>query len=134
MKTDEEGRHGLQLHLGMSPSLPNSTEELTRRTVESLTEAGANPLCAPLHPNTLLALTRSICRIKNKHGLRPIDLLPPPPPPSRNGATTSDAELDGTEAVRAALRRAEAEFAMTSGGPGNDDIASGESSSDLYGL
>lgn len=78
-----------------------------------------------------LTLTYPICRIKNKHGLRPIDLLPPPPPPSRNGTTTSDAELEGTEAVRAALRRAEAEFAMTSGGPGNDDIASGESGSVL---
>ncbi|KAI5450595.1 hypothetical protein NCC49_002854 [Naganishia albida] len=88
VRTEEEGRQGLQLHL-----------------VESLTEAGANPL------------------IKNKHGLRPIDLLPPPPPPSRNGQN-SNTELEGTEAVRAALRQAEAEFAMTSGGPGNDDIAS----------
>jgi hypothetical protein len=71
-----------------------------------------------------------LCRIKNKHGLRPIDLLPPPPPPRRRGAQSEpddDAELEGTEAVRAALRRAEAEHAMTAGGPGNDDIASGES-------
>jgi hypothetical protein len=86
------------------------------------------PPSLPLYPEALTHPFRKH-RIKNKHGLRPIDLLPPPPPPSRTPAAAAAAdqvEPQGTEAVRAALRRAEAEFVMTSGGPGNDDIASGE--------
>ncbi|GHJ90333.1 hypothetical protein NliqN6_6735 [Naganishia liquefaciens] len=87
VKTEEDEREGLRLYL-----------------VETLVEAGANPL------------------IKNKHALRPIDTLPPPPPPARRGAPVPQAEGDDTEAVRALLRRAEAEMAL--GGAGNGDIAS----------
>jgi hypothetical protein len=56
--------------------------------------------------------TELIGRIKNRHGQRPVDLLPPP---------AEDKESDD-EKVRAALRQAEAEAAIASSG----DVVHGE--------
>lgn len=71
------------------------------------------------------------CSIKNKHSLRPIDLLPPPPPPTRPGATSAasarspeeQAQIESDEAVRTLIRRAEAEIMMGNQGAGDDDVA-----------
>jgi hypothetical protein len=68
-----------------------------------------------------------VVRIRNKHSLRPIDVLPPPPPPPRRGApvpppSESDESL---EAVRALLRRAEAELQLGGRGGDDGDVADG---------
>lgn len=118
---------------------PACTELVTmaRIAVEQLVEAGANPLYVSsghTHwpaPGLNSPLLRSI---KNKHHLRPIDLLPPPPPPPRRGAPLppppgdEDPEVASNEALRSALRRAEAEFGLHgAGGEGmGGDVADGE--------
>ncbi|KAH8085686.1 hypothetical protein HD553DRAFT_310039 [Filobasidium floriforme] len=81
------------LHLAVKIE-ENGREGLREYLVQQLVDAGASPM------------------IRDRHSLRPIDLLPPPPP----GRT------DNSE-VRALLRRAEAELQLGGGAGKNSDVA-----------
>jgi hypothetical protein len=123
----------VQCESGLSASL--SLSSLSQTCNPPMTDSHDLPIS--LYPSPSKTAVDPPLRIRDKHLLRPIDLLPPPPPPPRRPTPGSSAgpappnpnNDDAVEKVRALLRRAEAELTLGGGAAGgyDGDVADGTS-------